>query len=167
MQIALENSGITELLGRELARTRPQELHSVGAVIYLEGELGAGKTTCVRSLLRALGVERPVRSPTYTLVEMYVLPQLTCVHIDLYRVLAMTEMDELGLREVVGPGCLLLIEWPDRGGCAVPRADVLVQLRYQGEARAATLKASSPLGAGWLSNLASDNSFGPYVSNLA
>ena len=167
MQLALENSAITELLGRELARTRPQELDSAGAVIYLEGELGAGKTTCVRSLLRALGVERLVRSPTYTLVEVYVLPHITCVHVDLYRVLALTEVDELGLRDMVGPGCLLLVEWPDRGGRALPPADVQVELRYEGEARAASLRAMSPLGSSWLSNLATDNSFAPYVSNLA
>src|SRR5713226_5721341 len=106
-----------------------------GAVLYLQGELGAGKTTCVRSLLRALGVTGLVRSPTYTLVETYPLATLTCVHVDLYRLQSLTEVDELGLRDMVGPGSLIMVEWPERGGAAVPAADLDLTLGYVGEAR--------------------------------
>ena len=98
--------------------------------MYLQGELGSGKTTCVRSLLRTLGVTAPVRSPTYTLVDQYSLAGLECVHVDLYRVRSATEVDELGLRDMTGPGCLLLIEWPEKGGVAVPACGCQVDADY-------------------------------------
>jgi tRNA threonylcarbamoyladenosine biosynthesis protein TsaE len=137
-----------------------------GAVVYLQGELGAGKTTCVRSLLRSLGVTGLVRSPTYTLVETYPVATLTCVHVDLYRLQSLTEVDELGLRDQVGPASLLLVEWPERGGAALPPADLTVDLRYAGDARLAALSAETILGIQWLENLGRDRSLSSYVSNL-
>lgn len=165
MEFNLADSGVTEALGQALARSLPSTV-SPGAVMYLQGELGAGKTTCVRSLLRALGVTALVRSPTYTLVETYSLAALTCVHVDLYRLQSLTEVDELGLRDLVGPGCLMMVEWPERGGAALPPADLDLMLRYAGEARQAHLRAVTPLGAEWLHNLGFDTSLAPYVSNL-
>jgi tRNA threonylcarbamoyladenosine biosynthesis protein TsaE len=132
-----------------------------GAVLYLQGELGAGKTTCVRSLLRALGVTGLVRSPTYTLVETYPLATLTCVHVDLYRLQSLTEVDELGLRDLVGPGSLIMVEWPAKGGAALPPADLDLTLRYAGEARQAALSAKTLLGTEWLENLGRDGSLVP------
>jgi tRNA threonylcarbamoyladenosine biosynthesis protein TsaE len=120
----------------------------------------------VRSLLRALGVGGPVRSPTYTLVETYHLAALTCVHVDLYRIQTLTEIDELGLRDVIGPGCLLLVEWPERGAAGLPPADLDLLLLYAGEGRQVCLHAKSPFGAEWLLNLGHDTSLAPYVSNL-
>jgi tRNA threonylcarbamoyladenosine biosynthesis protein TsaE len=137
-----------------------------GAVLYLLGDLGAGKTTCVRSLLRALGVTGLVRSPTYTLVETYTLAALTCVHVDLYRLQVLAEVDELGLRDMLGPGALLLVEWPEKGVGALPSADVALTLSYVGEARRAELLARTPFGVQWLQNLARDTSLSAYVSNL-
>ena len=175
MDINLADSNVTEALGQALARSFPGALQtdavqtggaSPGAVVYLQGELGAGKTTCVRSLLRALGVAGLVRSPTYTLVETYSLDALTCVHVDLYRLQALTEVDELGLRDLVGPGCLLLVEWPERGGVALPPADLDLALRYVGDARQTTLRANTVVGSEWLENLGCDSSLAPYVSNL-
>ncbi len=173
MSLNLADSSITDLLGQALARALPAAVRrgaglaaAAGAVVYLHGELGAGKTTCVRSLLRALGVAGLVRSPTYTLVETYSPDSLTCVHVDLYRLQALTEVDELGLRDLLGPGCLLLVEWPERGGGALPRADVDVALQYAGDARRATLSAATDVGRDWMSNLARDTSLVPYVSNL-
>jgi tRNA threonylcarbamoyladenosine biosynthesis protein TsaE len=168
MDFDLADSTVTEALGVALARALPRAdtRTGSGAVVYLQGELGAGKTTCVRSLLRALGVTGLVRSPTYTLVETYPLAALTCVHVDLYRVQASTEVDELGLRDMVGPGCLLLVEWPDRGGGALPRADVNLALQYAGDARQARLSAKTSLGSHWLDNLGRDSSLSFYVSNL-
>jgi len=136
-----------------------------GAVLYLQGDLGAGKTSCARSLLRALGAAGLVRSPTYTLIETYQLGGLTCLHVDLYRLQSRTEVDELGLRDVVGPGCLLLVEWPERGCGALPPADLNLHLSYAGDARHAHLRALTPLGIKWLDKLGRDNSFGSYVSN--
>jgi tRNA threonylcarbamoyladenosine biosynthesis protein TsaE len=160
----LADSGSTDALGQALARALPGV--ASGAVLYLQGELGAGKTTCVRSLLRALGVSGLVRSPTYTLVENYVLPNLTCVHVDLYRLQSLTEVDELGLRDVVGPGCLLLVEWPERGDGHLTPADLDLTLRYSGDGRRARVQAKTPLGAQWLENLGRDSSLSGYVSNL-
>jgi tRNA threonylcarbamoyladenosine biosynthesis protein TsaE len=166
MDFDLADSRVTESLGHALARSLPRAVHTGGAVVYLQGELGAGKTTCVRSLLRALGVTGLVRSPTYTLVETYILAALTCVHVDLYRLQGLSEVDELGLRDLVGPGCLLMVEWPDRGGAALPPADLDLTLRYAGEARQARLSAKTSLGSRWLENLGLDSSLSFYVSNL-
>ncbi len=164
INLVLPNSGITEKLGAALAHAMPPL--SSGAVVYLQGELGAGKTSCVRSLLRALGVTAQVRSPTYTLVDTYRVANLDCVHIDLYRVATAAEVEELGLRDMTGAGSLMLIEWPENGGAAVPPADLKLQLLYAGEGRSASLIASSPTGEEWLLNLVTDTSLAPYVSNL-
>lgn len=164
INLVLPNSGITEELGAALAHAMPPL--SSGAVVYLQGELGAGKTSCVRSLLRALGVTTQVRSPTYTLVDTYRAANLDCVHIDLYRVASAAEVEELGLRDMTGAGSLMLIEWPENGGAAVPSADLKLQLFYEGEGRSAALIASSPTGEEWLLNLVTDTSLAPYVSNL-
>src|ERR1700734_978000 len=149
----LPDSAATEALGRALAQSFPGagavagsgtgSGSGEGAVVHLRGELGSGKTTCARSLLHALGVTAPVRSPTYTLVDTYSVATLTCVHVDLYRVQTSTEVEELGLRDMTGPGYLMLVEWPEKGGVAVPPADLTLQLVYKGDARAAALEAVS------------------------
>jgi tRNA threonylcarbamoyladenosine biosynthesis protein TsaE len=169
MDLNLADSSVTVCLGQALARAFPggaAATAGAGAVVYLRGELGAGKTTCARSLLRAFGVAGAVRSPTYTLVETYELAGLTCVHVDLYRLQTLTEVDELGLRDLVGPGCLLLVEWPEKGGAALPPADLELLLKYAGDGRQAHLTAATPLGSAWLENLGSDTSLSFYVSNL-
>ena len=185
MDFYLADSSVTVALGQALARSLPRTVAASraaqaetsragtvpltgapGAVLYLHGDLGAGKTTCVRSLLQTLGVTAPVRSPTYTLVETYSLDALTCVHVDLYRLRAFAEVDELGLRDWVGPDCLMMVEWPERGGAALPPADFDLLLRYAGDARQARLSARTPLGSVWLENLGRDTRLIPYVSNL-
>src|SRR5271156_4894923 len=137
----LPDSGATETLGRALARSFPGA--GSGAIVHLHGELGSGKTTCARALLHALGVTAPVRSPTYTLVDTYSVATLTCVHVDLYRVQTTAEVEELGLRDMTGPGYLMLIEWPEKGGVAVPAADLDLLLQYAGESRSGLLHAVS------------------------
>lgn len=164
MDFRLPDQGSTEALGQSLARALPT--NNPGTILYLQGELGSGKTTCARSLLRALGVTSPVRSPTYTLVDHYSLAALECVHVDLYRLRSTPEVEELGLRDLMGPGCLMLIEWPERGGAAVPPADLTATLAYLDSGRTATVLASSHLGESWLRNLGHDRSLSPYVSNL-
>ena len=166
MDFHLADSSVTEALGQGLARTLPAGTVPLGAVVYLQGDLGAGKTTCVRGLLRTLGVTGLVRSPTYTLVEIYELAALTCVHVDLYRVQDLGEVDELGLRDLVGPQCLLLVEWSDKGAGVLPPADLNLVLSYAGDARQGHLSAETPLGAAWLENLGCDTRITPYVSNL-
>jgi tRNA threonylcarbamoyladenosine biosynthesis protein TsaE len=179
MDLDLPDSSATETLGQALARALPITVYldtagtagasaarGSGAVVYLQGELGAGKTTCARSVLRALGVTGLVRSPTYTLVETYILAALTCVHVDLYRLQGYSEVDELGLRDLVGRGCLLMVEWPEKGGGALPPADLDLTFNYTGDSRQLRLVAKTQLGIEWLSNLGRDSSLSSYVSNL-
>jgi len=170
MDLNLADSSATDALGEALARafagTAPAPGAPPGGVLYLQGDLGAGKTTCARALLRALGVVGLVRSPTYTLVETYELAGITCIHVDLYRLQSLTEVDELGLRDLVGLSSLLMVEWPERGGAALPAADLSVVLSYAGEGRQARVTAHSRLGSRWLENLGSDTSLRGYLSNL-
>jgi tRNA threonylcarbamoyladenosine biosynthesis protein TsaE len=165
LTLSLPTATATEWLGEALARSLPQP-QSEGSVMYLRGELGAGKTTCVRSFLRALGAAGTVRSPTYTLLETYALAPLTCVHVDLYRVRTEGEVEELGLRDWLDKDHLLLIEWPEKGGLALPTPDIDLHLEYAGDGRRAALSAAREAGERWLSNLGRDSRLVPYVSNL-
>src|SRR5258707_9772323 len=116
----------TEAFGGRLATSRPSG--NVLATIHLIGNLGAGKTTLARGFLRACGVSGPVRSPTYTLVELYETPTVSIVHLDLYRLLDPSELEALGLREWAVPGYIWLIVWPERRQGRVPFPDLAVTL---------------------------------------
>jgi len=137
----------TDLLGQWLAATRPSQ-----AVMQLQGDLGAGKSTLARALLRALGVQGAIRSPTYTLVERYPLADgHEAWHLDLYRIGNAQELDFLGLDE--GSASLWLVEWPERGAGALPPTDLEVALEIHGQGRRAGLTATSPAGREWLERL--------------
>jgi tRNA threonylcarbamoyladenosine biosynthesis protein TsaE len=164
MKLNLYDAQATEALGTALARALPEM--TGGAVIYLQGELGAGKTTAVRSLLRSMGVTAPVRSPTYTLVDTYRAAGLTFVHVDLYRLVSATEIEELALRDVAGAETLMLIEWAEKGARMIPTADLIVALAYAADSRTVYISTGSPQGIEWLANLALDSSLVPYVPNL-
>jgi len=110
--------------------------------IHLCGDLGAGKTTLVRGLLRALGHHGAVRSPTYTLLEPYEFPGLTVLHFDLYRVADPDELEYLGVREQSGDGNLWLVEWPERGAGWLPAPDLVATLVAEGGGR--RLRLSGP-----------------------
>mgnify|MGYP001301193012 CR=1 FL=1 len=135
----------TERLGRCLAACRPSR-----AIVFLKGDLGAGKTTLARALLRGLGVQGPVRSPTYTLVERYPLAAGEAVHMDLYRLADPGELDFLGLDDLHAEAALWLVEWPERGEGALPDCDLIVELGVAGEGRRARLRPCSPAGAEWV-----------------
>lgn len=137
-----------EALGARMA-----EVCRGGAVVHLSGALGAGKTTLVRGLLRALGHTGTVKSPTYTLMESYELGPLTVAHVDLYRIRAGAELDYLDLRERMQPGALCLIEWPERGADYLPAPDLHVRIDYTEHARRVTLHAATPHGAALLEAL--------------
>ena len=144
-RLILADAGATESLGASIAAALP-DLSGQALVIYLCGDLGAGKTTFSRGLLRRLGVTGIVRSPTYTLVESYALPLLVCVHADLYRLRQASELEELGLRDSLQPNHVLLIEWPEKGGEGLPDPDLIIRLDYAPQGRVADLEARSDLG---------------------
>lgn len=152
VELALADAAATERLGARLARA----LDGSAAVIALQGELGAGKTTLVRALLRALGVTGTIRSPTYTLVEPYEADDRRIVHLDLYRLADAEELEYLGVRDLDAGSALLLIEWPERGAGALPAVDLWVRMAYQGNGRLAALSPGSPRGEAILSGLQKD-----------
>ncbi|MFL6618052.1 MAG: tRNA (adenosine(37)-N6)-threonylcarbamoyltransferase complex ATPase subunit type 1 TsaE [Povalibacter sp.] len=99
-------------------------------VIFLRGELGAGKTTLVGGVLYAIGFNGPARSPTYTLIEPYETASKRIFHLDLYRLADPHEVEALGLRDLLTQDAILLIEWPERGGDQLPQADLTLTIRY-------------------------------------
>ena len=146
-QRTLVDSAATEDLGAQLARS------FTPCIVYLHGELGTGKTTLTRGLLRGLGHQGKVRSPTYTLVEPYQVPQGTVYHLDLYRLGSPEELEWLGLRDMLGDQALLLVEWPERGTGVLPAADLEIYLEYAGDGRVVTLNAASAAGERLLAGL--------------
>ena len=110
-----------------------------GDSCHLSGPLGAGKTTLVRGLLRALGYEGPVPSPTFTLVETYEFAQLRVVHFDLFRVESYEELETIGLRDYFADDNLCVFEWPDRGQGLLPAPRVLIEFDYHGDGRLLTI----------------------------
>jgi len=146
--LTLPDASATRGLGATLAQAlRSAPVDSF--IIFLEGELGAGKTTLVGGLLAEFGFSGPVRSPTYTLVEPYDLPDGRMLHhIDLYRLATPGEVEPLGLRDLLAQAAILLIEWPSKGAEQVPAADLLVRLVYaaDGSQRQATLSALTSKG---------------------
>jgi tRNA threonylcarbamoyladenosine biosynthesis protein TsaE len=104
-------------------------------LVFLEGELGAGKTTFARGVMRGLGFGGHVKSPTYTLVEPYELPHLKVYHLDLYRIVDPQELDYIGLDELLGEHALKLIEWAERGGDRLPAPDAVVRIDPHGPGR--------------------------------
>ena len=132
---------------------------SDGAVVYLAGDLGAGKTTTARALIQSLGHRGRVKSPTYSLFELYELPGLTVAHLDLYRLADAAEVLDLGLEELGSDqACLLLVEWSEKGGDYLAKPDLCWQLTVNGEQRALEIRALSTKGAAimaaWPSDLA-------------
>ena len=142
--IWLGDSEATDALGEAMARARPPR-----AVLHLLGDLGAGKSTLARALLRALGVTGAIRSPTYTLVERYPLREGgEAWHLDLYRIADAGELEYLGLDG--DEAVLWLVEWPEHGGEALPSADLTVALEVESEGRRALIPAGSVAGEAWL-----------------
>ena len=124
-----------------------------GTVIYLIGELGAGKTTLARGLLRGLGYEGKVKSPTFTLVEVYEVSRLYLYHFDFYRFSDPRELGEAGFREYFNPQSVCLVEWPDKAA-GLPAADLRIVLLVAGSGRNVSIFADSEVGASCLKRLA-------------
>ena len=133
----------TGSLAKELAAVLP--VNAGGWTILLQGELGAGKSTFARALLHALGHSGTVPSPTYTLVEPYVLSKYSAYHIDLYRISSEEDIEYLGWSDLQDG--LKLVEWPERAPQLDNEADIRIALRYDGEGRAANMTGLSERGA--------------------
>jgi tRNA threonylcarbamoyladenosine biosynthesis protein TsaE len=137
----LDDEAATLALGAELA----WELQP-GMTFYLEGDLGAGKTTLVRGMLRALGYAGRVKSPTYTLTEIYSLPKFDLYHFDLYRMHDPREWLDAGFRELADSDTVKLIEWPERAAGWLPQADVRVKLQVEDSGREVECVAETEQG---------------------
>lgn len=121
----MSDEAATVALGRRLA-----PLLDAGTVVWLDGDLGAGKTTLVRSMLRKLGHQGPVKSPTYTLVEVYVVSNIYWYHFDFYRFNDPEEFVDAGLGEYFRNDSVCLVEWPEKAAGHVPPADLLLVFRF-------------------------------------
>ena len=126
---------------------------AAGRVLHLRGELGTGKTTVVRGLLRGLGFTGRVKSPSYTLVEPYSISRLNLYHFDFYRFKDRTEWLSSGFREYFNPDSACLVEWPERVGAALGTPDLELRLEFAPNGRRALLSSRSPAGEAWLLSL--------------
>jgi len=142
MRLSLRDESATEALARRLAAALPQR--TAGLTLLLQGDLGAGKSTFARALIRALGHAGAVPSPTYTLVEPYDLPGGMVYHVDLYRVSSEDELRYLGWTEL--DEGFRIVEWPDRAPGIAAQADLRLDLAYEDPGRLATITALSPEG---------------------
>jgi len=142
--------------GAQLARAHPGGGDRALTVVYLAGQLGAGKTTFAGGFLRELGVSDVVRSPTYTLVELYAAGDRTLVHVDLYRLQAPGDLGSLGLRDWARAGFVWLIEWPEKGGERLPPPDLVVHLAVGTAGHDIEVSAPSALGSAWLGRLSGE-----------
>lgn len=154
LRLHLADADATDALGAALAAARANLPANAPALhVHLHGDLGAGKSTLARALLRALGVQGAIRSPTYTLVERYGLNDGgEAWHLDLYRIGDAGELEFLGLDG--GEASLWLIEWPERGRGWLPPADLRIDLAVDGAGRSARLQAASPAARAWLEGVA-------------
>lgn len=149
MNLALDNvEAAHEFAGQVAAAIRDTPL-----VIYLSGELGAGKTTLVRGILAALGVAATVKSPSYTLLEPYRINGREAWHMDLYRLASADELEALGMRDFEPDENFLFVEWPERGTGFLPGADLVLALAYDGQGRRVQIAADSAVGKAVLGKL--------------
>ncbi len=154
----LADETATVELARALERTREGR-----AVVFLQGELGAGKSTLARAWLRACGVEGAIRSPTYTLVEHYPLAGGgNALHLDLYRIGAAGELEFLALD--TDDAELWLVEWPERGLGALPTPDLSLALAIDGNGRSAILTPGTLAGEAWATRLLADSGLKPFLA---
>ena len=142
--IELAEEADTLALGASLAAGA-----KAGRVLYLSGDLGSGKTTLARGLIRALGHAGRVKSPTYGLVEVYELSSLNLYHFDLYRFKDKTEWLSSGFGEYFGPDALCIVECPDRAAGLLAPGDLEIELQFAPAGRLARMRARTPAGLDW------------------
>lgn len=149
IRVELADEAATEALGKQLAAAYVSAGFS-RLLIFLEGDLGAGKTTLTRGFLRGLGMSGKVKSPTYTLVEPYEIQQgartLQVYHFDLYRLSDPEELTYIGAEDYFAEEAVSLVEWPQQGAGLLPKADLEIRLEYQLPGRVLHIQSNSPEG---------------------
>lgn len=157
LQESLADEAATLNFGQRLARAcfrdtdaRVSDQRSgvpvLGAMLYLQGDLGAGKTTLTRGIMRGFGYQGAVKSPTYTLVEPYEFIQCRIYHFDLYRLADPGEVEYLGTEDYFANNNLCIVEWPEHGANAIPAADLLIKLDSEGTGRRVSCQSLSEKG---------------------
>ncbi len=139
MNLRLQDESATLAFGGQLAKYLPQK-----GLIFLYGDLGAGKTTLVRGILQSLGHQGSTKSPTYTLVEPYQIGEQMIYHFDLYRLSDAEELEYMGMRDYLDEEALCFIEWPQKGVGFLPKADLSIHLAYKAQERMIQLEAATP-----------------------
>lgn len=159
LTLVLPNEDATEQLAARLAPMLCGSHPALPALgpggrIHLRGELGAGKTSFVRAMLRAAGIKGRIKSPSYALLESYNLSNLHFYHLDFYRLSDPREWIDAGFRDILESDNIVLIEWPERAGNVLPAPDLDIHLDYLDSGRQAILVAHSEKGRTWLTTLA-------------
>lgn len=150
LSLDLPDEAATLALGGGLARALEP-----GLSIWLVGDLGAGKTTLARGLLRGLGYVGRVKSPTYTLVELYTLSRFNLYHFDLYRIADPDEWEDAGFREYFNAASVCLVEWPEKAGGALPPPDIRIHLDFTETGRQARLSGLTEGGKACIARFSS------------
>lgn len=145
MILRAPNSGGMEALGARLGCTC-KGLGATGLLVFLKGDLGAGKTTLVRGFIHAFDYKGHVKSPTYTLVEPYELSSFSIYHFDFYRLSDPLELEYMGVQDYFHTMAICLVEWPERANDFLPLADINIDIRFEGEGRRVKLVGLSETG---------------------
>lgn len=156
LSLDLPDEAATLALGARIARAL-----DAGLTIWLSGDLGAGKTTLTRGLLREMGFTGRVKSPTYTLVELYSFTRFNLYHFDLYRFAEPDEWEDAGFREYFNAASVCLVEWPDKAGGLLPPPDMVVGLDFrddgQGDGRTARIEGLTEAGRACIAHMTSSS----------
>jgi len=150
LKYLLADEAATIAIGANLAKVlqwqNDQQQAQQALVVFLNGDLGAGKTTLTRGFVRGMGHQGNVKSPTYTLVEPYELPPWQVYHFDLYRLSDPEELEYMGIRDYFSDNCCCFIEWPEKGAGLLANADIIINMVYKEEQRIIDLRACSLRG---------------------